>query len=170
MPYLEPAAVLRRFSRFALEEIRPAIDGEERFVRGQVGSMASTLRFLAGELDASERAVTTQENALHEALDGVEHTLDDHDAAAMAVREALADARDTLDGTDDEAGSRIRGTRERETTLLEACDDVLARVEANLDDETARAVRRPLYDFLDARLDAQLRTLGRRNESGDGSP
>ncbi|WP_254538251.1 hypothetical protein [Halomarina litorea] len=155
MPYLEPAAVLRRFSAFALEEVRPAVPEDERFVRGQVGSMASTLRFLAGELDAGEASVERQADAFREALDGAEAILDAHDGTAPGVRDAVEDARAALDadGT----------TRERETALLESCEGLLATVDDELDGEAARAVRRPLYGFLDARLDAQLAMLGRRS-------
>lgn len=155
MPYLEPAAVLRRFSAFALEEVRPAVPDDERFVRGQVGSMASTLRFLAGELDANEASVERQTDAFREALDGTEEVVDARGETAPGVRAALEDARNSLDAD---------GTaRERETALLESCDDLLASVDGELDGETARAVRRPLYGFLDARLDAQLSMLGRRS-------
>lgn len=71
MPYLSPADVLRRFSRFALSKVRPSVPEDERFVRGQVGSMASTLRFLAGELEGRQRSVAEQERALREALDAL---------------------------------------------------------------------------------------------------
>lgn len=153
MPYLSPADVLRRFSRFSLSTVRPAISDEERFVRGQVGSMASTLRFLAGELEGRERAVAEQERALREALDGVAEAVD----ADGPVAAAVVEARERLDE------SREADTHGREQTLLTVADDVLACIDETLDDEASREVRRPLYGFLDTRLEAQLRMLGRRS-------
>lgn len=163
MPYLSPADVLRRFSRFSLSTVRPAVPEDERFVRAQVGSMASTLRFLAGELEGRERAVAEQERALRAALDDVAEGVDDDGSVASAV----VDARERLDdgdGSDDAA----RAATERERTLLAAADDVLASIDEELDDEAARAARRPLYRFLDARLDAQHRMLGRRTGGSSG--
>lgn len=164
VPYLSPADVLRRFSRFSLSTVRPAIPEDERFVRGQVGSMASTLRFLAGELEGRERAVTEQERALRAALDDVAGVVDDDGSVGSAV----VDARERLDdgdGGDDAA----RTATERERTLLAAADDVLASIDEELDDEAARAARRPLYRFLDVRLEAQHRMLGRRDGGSSGT-
>lgn len=155
MPYLSPADVLRRFSRFTLSTVRPAVSDDEAFVRGQVGSMASTLRFLAGELEGRERAVAEQERALREALREVADVVeDDGPVAATAVG-----ARERLDAAGDDTTAH-----EREQALLAAADDVLACIDGTLDDEAARAARRPLYGFLDTRLEAQLRMLGRRTD------
>lgn len=149
MPYLRPETVLEEFSGFTLSTVRPAIREDEEFVRGQAGSMASTLRFLADELEAREAMVDEQERALREALETVADTTPDA-AVAEAVTAAVADL-------DDAPG----GVREREGVLLEAADDVLAAIDTHLEGERAREARRPLYDFLDARTEGQLRMLGR---------
>jgi hypothetical protein len=148
MPYLAPEEVLERFSRFTLSTVRPAIPDDEEFVRGQTGSMASTLRFLAGELEGREEAVAAQERTLRDALDEVAATVDDE-----GVVTAVEAARDRID----EPAQRVR---ERETRLLEAAEDVLAAVDAELDGEAAQVARQPLYGFLDDRVAAQLRMLG----------
>lgn len=154
MPYLRPETVLEEFSGFTLSTVRPAIREDEEFVRGQTGSMASTLRFLAGELEAREAMVDEQERALREALDAVaERTADT--PVAEAVEAAVTDV-------DDAPG----GVREREGALLEAADDVLASVDTHLDGEHAREARQPMYDFLDTRTAGQLRMLGRESEEG----
>jgi hypothetical protein len=156
MPYLRPETVLEEFSGFTLSTVRPAIAEDEEFVRGQTGSMASTLRFLAGELEAREAMVDEQERALREALDVVtERTADT--PAAEAVEAVVADVDDAPDGV-----------REREEALLEAADDVLAAVDVHLEGDAARRARRPVYDFLDTRTEGQLRMLGREPESEDG--
>lgn len=156
MPYLRPETVLEEFSGFTLSTVRPAIREDEEFVRGQTGSMASTLRFLAGELEAREAMVDEQERALREALDTVAESTGDA-AVAEAVNAAIADL--------DDAPERVR---EREGALLEAADDVLAAVDANLQGEAAREARRPVYGFLDTRTAGQLRMLGREPEGEDG--
>ena len=156
MPYLRPETVLEEFSGFTLSTVRPAIAEDEEFVRGQTGSMASTLRFIAGELEAREAMVDEQERALREALDVVtERTADT--PAAEAVEAVVADIDDAPDGV-----------REREEALLEAADGVLAAVDVHLEGDAARRARRPVYDFLDTRTEGQLRMLGREPESEDG--
>ena len=149
MPYLRPGTVLKGFSGFTLSTIRPAVPEEEAFVRGQTGSMASTLRFLASELEAREAMVDDQEAALREALDAVRKLTDDE-----AVVEAIEAARSDLDPSPDRV-------HEREDAILQAADDALAAVDRHLGGERARAARRPLYEFLDARNEGQLRMLGR---------
>lgn len=156
MPYLRPETVLEEFSGFTLSTVRPAIREDEEFVRGQTGSMASTLRFLADELEAREAMVDEQERALREALDAVADT-----TAAAAVAEVVDAAVADLDGAPG-------GVREREGALLEAADDVLAAVDATLEGEAARQARQPMYDFLDTRTAGQLRMLGREPESEGG--
>lgn len=153
VPYLDPSRVLREFSRYATSEIRPAVADDEAFVRGQVGSMASTLRFLAGELDGMDAAVATQRESLLEALAAAQEPVEDPEVTETLVRatERVANA----DGS----------PRDVEAVLLEVADDALAAVDA-LDDETAREARSPLYEFLETRLDAQLRLLGRPPADG----
>jgi len=158
MPYLRPETVLEEFSGFTLSTVRPALGEDEEFVRGQTGSMASTLRFLADELEAREAMVEEQERALREALDAVEEAAADT-PAAEAVDAALADL--------DDAPGRVR---EREGALLAAADDVLAAIDTHLEGETARRARQPMYGFLDTRTGGQLRMLGREqgSEGGEG--
>jgi len=153
MPYLEPELVLREFSRYAIEEIRPAIAEDEEFMRGQVGSFASTLRFLAGELEGIDGAVAAQRASLLEALETAQDAVDDPEVSGT-----LADAHGRVNDADGQP-------REVEETLLAAADDALAAVDG-LDDAAAREAREPLYGFLDDRLDAQLQLLGRSNDDG----
>lgn len=151
MPYLEPDEVLRRFSSYALEEIRPALREDEEFMRGQVGSMASTLRFLASELDGLDDAVAAQREALIDALavarDAVEDPEVEAELAAAANRVAAADG----------------DPRSVERTVLEAASDSLAAVDG-LPPDAARQARRPLYEFLDERVRTQLGLLGRSED------
>lgn len=156
MPYLRPETVLEEFSGFTLSTVRPAIRADEEFVRGQTGSMASTLRFLAGELEAREAMVDEQERVFREALGAVADLTADQGVAA-AVDAAAAD----LDGAPDTV-------REREEALLEAANDVLAAIDTHLDGEAARRTRRPVYDFLDTRTEGQLRMLGRDSPEAEG--
>lgn len=154
MPYLDPSHVLREFSSFAREEIRPALADDERFVAAQVGSMASTLQYLAAELDAGGEAVATQREALGDALDDAADVLRNADAdGAEAAFAAVTDAQQRVAELGDD-------TREAEDELLDAADEALAAIDG-LEDETAKAARRPLYAFLDARLETHLRMLGR---------
>lgn len=148
MPYLEPERVLAEFARFAVEDVRPALRDDEAFVRGQVGSMASTLRFLATELAEADDAVAAQRASLLSALADAEAAVDD-----PTVRETLAEARR---GVEEAAGR----PREVERRLLSAADEALAAVDA-LDGPAARRARAPLYRFLVDRVDAQLGLLGR---------
>jgi hypothetical protein len=160
MPYLDPSTVLERFSRFAITAVRPVLPDDEEFVAGQVGSMASTLQFLSGELATSEDAVDRQERALDAAIPDVEAVIDERDLTAPTLRGALTDARSAV-----ESGGDVRA---REGTVLEATDELLAAIESELAGEDARAARRPLYGVLDVRLDAQHAMLGRdTGEDGD---
>ncbi|WP_222912871.1 hypothetical protein [Natrinema sp. SYSU A 869] len=156
MPYLDPELILDRFATFTREEVRPAVTDDE-FVHAQVGSMASTLQFLAGEVGGREAAVRAQRRTLAERLDELESVLERNEIDSSAVRTALDDARDEIDAVD---GS----TRDVEETLLTAADDVLATIDEELDAERAAIARRPLYEFLRTRVDRQLRLLGREGE------
>lgn len=153
MPYLEPERVLREFSRYALAEIRPALADDEQFIRGQVGSMASTLRFLAGELEGIDAGVDSQRDALEAALADATEIVND------------AEVEVTLTRTHEEVATADGSPREMERTLLDAADEALTAIDG-LPPEEAREARRPLYTFLDARLAAQHRLLGRPD--GDG--
>lgn len=157
MPYLEPAHVLRQFSAFAREEIRPALADDERFVAAQVGSMASTLQYLAAELDGHEAAVDAQREALDEALDAAIASLRKSEApGAAAALDDVTDARKRVDEAEGDA-------RAVEDELLAAADGALAAIDG-VEGEAAEAARRPLYAFLDTRLEEQLELLGREDE------
>jgi len=149
MPYLKPEKTARRFSEFVLEEVRPRV--EDEFVRAQLGSMASTLRFMSGEMQGMEEAVEAQRQTLVAALDGVEAAVEEDE------EEVLGSVEDARERVDPEAG-----TRELEEALLAACEDVLRSIDDELKGEDARRARRPLYDFLDVRVEAQLRMCGRK--------
>jgi len=161
MPYLRPDEVLSRFATFARRDVRDSLDDEEvAFMRGQVGSMASTLDFLAGELRGMKPALDRQETVLLDALDGVESTLVDGAINDEAVLDAVATARSRI--TDAPAAETPETLRARETALLDACETVLCAIDdEDLDEADIRSLRRPLYGFLDTRLDAQLHLLGR---------
>lgn len=151
MPYLEPDEVIRRFSTYALEEIRPALREDEEYMRGQVGSMASTLRFLASELDGLDAAVEAQRATLADALATAREAVEDPEVAAE-----LADAGDRVAAAEADP-------RAAERTLLSAAADALAAVD-ELPAAEARRARQPLYAFLDERVEAQLRLLGRSDD------
>jgi hypothetical protein len=155
MPYLHPELVLGRFSSFTREEVRPAIVGDgDEFLEAQVGSMSSTLDFLSKELNGMRDAVEAQHEALLEALAGAERALDDLDATAPDVRTVLEDGRDRL-------ADPPADVYDHEELLLAVSSDALAAVDDDLEGEAARAVRDPLYGFLQVRVTAQLEMLGR---------
>jgi len=153
MPYLKPEETMRQFSKFVLEEVRPRI--EDEFVRAQLGSMSSTLRFMSGEIQGMDEAVEAQRRTFVSSLDGVEAALDGSEAETDRVLEAVEDARERVDANAD------ADTRETEKALLAACEDVLQTIDDELDGDDARSARRPLYDFLDVRVESQLRMCGR---------
>lgn len=150
MPYLNPAHVLEQFSEFALEEIRPAIDDD--FLEGQVGSMASTLRFLSMELDAKPDALDEQYDSLETALAGVATAVDDEAVVttAEAAAERLKDPPEDLD--------------KLESELLDVSNEVLATIDDELTGEAAQVARQPMYEFMDTRVRTQLEMMGRQSE------
>ncbi|MDF9747820.1 hypothetical protein [Natrinema salsiterrestre] len=156
MPYLDPELILDRFATFTREEVRPAVTDDE-FVHAQVGSMASTLQFLAGEVGGREAAVRTQRRTLTDRLDELEAVLDRNEIDAPDVRAALEEGHS-------EIGAADGSTEEVEEILLSAADDVLAAIDDELDGERAAIVRRPLYEFLRTRVDQQLGMLGREGD------
>lgn len=158
MPYLDPELILDRFATFTREDVRPAVEsGGDEFVHAQVGSMASTLQFLAGEVGGRETAVRAQRRALIDRLNELEAVLERNDVDSTAVRAAVDGARDDIAAADGSAG-------DVEETLLTAADDVLTAIDRELDGERAAIARRPMYDFLRTRVDRQLRLLGREGE------
>lgn len=150
MPYLEPEHVLKRFSKFALAEVRPAIDDE--FLQGQVGSMASTLRFVSMEVAGWPDAIERQHDALLTALDEVAATVED-DAVGATVADAIDRVSEAPAATDD--------PDDLERTLLAASNDVLDAIEEELAGDAARRARGPVYEFLEVRVQSQLELMGR---------
>jgi hypothetical protein len=157
MPHLRPARVLERFSSFLYTDVKPEIDDE--FVEGQVGSMSSTLSFLAQQLEAEHAMTMRQRETLLDGLETVATDCDDETVveAAESARERVAEA-----GTGDGAGDG--GVDEVQSALVDAANDVLATIDRELDGDAARAARRPLYEFLRVRVEGQLEMLGRGEE------
>jgi len=149
MSYLKPEKTARRFSKFVLEEVRPRV--EDEFVRAQLGSMASTLRFMSGEIQGMDEAVEAQRGTFAAALDGVEAAVGENEEKVL---ESVEDARESVD--------EDVGTRELEESLLVACENILQAIDDELEGDEARRARGPLYDFLDVRIESQLRMCGRK--------
>ncbi|THE64034.1 hypothetical protein D8Y22_15020 [Salinadaptatus halalkaliphilus] len=148
MPHLEPAQVIEQFASFLQDDVRAEIDDE--FVEGQVGSMSSTMRYLATQL-RQQRAVTRRQRAaLLEALEAVER-----DCEESAVTDAAADARERIEHASEADGDDL------EPVLVSTCNDVLDTINAELEGDAANEARKPLYDFLRVRVEGQLEMLGR---------
>ncbi|MFC5973505.1 hypothetical protein ACFPYI_19420 [Halomarina salina] len=159
MPYLRPELVLDRFSSFARDDVRPAITGEgDEFLEAQVGSMSSTLSFLSKELGGMGESVETQHEALLAALDDADDVLDDAAVEGADLSVSVEETRRRV------SNAPRDDVYEHERVLVEASADLLEAVDEGLDRETARAVRTPLYGFLETRVESQLRMLGREAE------
>jgi chromosome segregation ATPase len=137
-------------------EVRPAIS-EEDFVHAQVGSMASTLQFLAGEVRERETAVETQKRELLECFDHLESRLDSEEIESARLRSELEGAREEIDAVEGQ-------TRDIEETILTAADDLLRAIDTELEPDRAAIVREPLYEFLWTRVETQLHMLGREDD------
>jgi hypothetical protein len=153
MPYLKPEDALARISGFTRDELRPGIAEDREFLRDQAGSMSSTLRFLAREIEMREDVVQEQAETLEASLIMARKELADIDGAD-AVRAAVDDALAVVQSLE------TLDTYECERAILNACNDVLAVIQSDLMGDDARRVRRPLYDFIDTRLQLQLEILG----------
>lgn len=148
MPHLQPAQVIEQFASFLQDDVRAEIDDE--FVDGQVGSMSSTMRYLADQLRQQREVTRRQRDSLLEALEAVER-----DCESTAVTGAAADARERIENASGADGDEL------EFALVSACNDVLDEINAELEGDAARAAREPLYDFLRVRVEGQLEMLGR---------
>ncbi len=156
MPYLRPETILRRFSQFTRQEVRTAITTDENgFMEAQVGSMSSTMRFLSMELDGIRDAVTEQHEALEEALNNADAVLTGNDPPVNVVRKELETANNRL------ATAPRTDVYAHEQELLDISQDILAVIDTELEEDVAREVRRPLYEFLSTRVSTQLKMLGR---------
>jgi Mg2+ and Co2+ transporter CorA len=154
MPYLQPNHVLQQFANYLSDDVRSAIEDDEKFVQAQVGSMSSSLNFLSKELSGMHVAVNTQKRQLERALDDIESRVS-NDESADTVLEAIDDARSALEEAD------RAEARELEQTVTAAATDVISAINQDLDDEAARRARRPFYEFLETRVQTQLDVLGR---------
>lgn len=152
MPYLDPELVVGQFSKYLYREVREAIEDDEKFVAAQVGSMSSSMNFLSRELGGAHVAVNAQRRALLEALDDVEGILDEDDVEGDGVRGAVSTARERVDSADG-------GPSEVEGELTAAATAVLDGIDEDLDGDAARRVRRPLYDYMETRVQTQLDLL-----------
>jgi hypothetical protein len=153
MTYVPPSVVLERLSEFTAETVVDAIGQESAFVRAQVGSMSSTLGFLAREVERRDEAVLEQRRATLEAL----RTLEGLDADA--VEAFVADQRETIESTDPALGN----TEPVRRSLREVLEAIRAAVEdGRFGDDTPEA-RAVLYDLFETRVDSQLRVLGRES-------
>jgi len=159
MPYLKPEDALERLSGFTRDEIRTGIADDREFLKDQAGSMSSTLRFLAQEIEMREAVVEEQHETLLSSLDAVERMLGEVDTEGGAtVQASVTDARARIESVD------TFNVYALEQELLTACNEVLDAIEAELDGQAARCVRRPLYDYIDTRLRLQLEILGRSSD------
>jgi len=165
MPYLDPVGFLDQTDDFLRGDVRSAIPEAEGYVRAQVGSMASSISFLARELAAMHPALVEQEAAFTEALADIEAEIADWDDADP-VETALGDARARLEEAPDPGSPAT--IKEREDALLAALDDLLA-VADSLPPDRARTVRAHLYTVLTTRVDSQLAMLNGDIETG-GDP
>ena len=156
MPYLQPEVALDRIAGFTRNEIRSGIKDDREFLQSQAGSMSSTLRFLAREIEYREEAIAHQRAVLDDALTTV--ATDASEMGAEAVREAASDASSSLEGLETMDVYAV------EQELLDAANDVLAVIDGSVDDEQACRLREPLYEFIECRLDEQLKMLGRDEE------
>lgn len=152
MPYLEPEHVLRQFATYLQQDVRDAIDGDHKFVKAQVGSMSSSLNFLAMELDSLGEDLATQQQALLDALDDAERELDTVDDST-SVAETITASRERVQNAElTDSYAFERELTEAVTAVLNALDE--------LSEDDARRVRRPLYSFLETRVTTQLEALG----------
>jgi len=126
---------------------------DDEFLQGQIGSMASTLRFLSMELADRTDAIERQHDALLDALEEVAATAEDEAvvSAARTARDELADVADLE-------------PRKVEERLLAAGNDVLTEIDDELAGDDARRARSPMYEFLDTRVQTQLELMGRERE------
>lgn len=151
MPYLNPEHTLERFSEFALDEIRPAVDDD--FLQGQVGSMGSTLRFLSMEIAGKRGAVEQQKSGLEASLKKLlERTNDDE------IENIVEGEIDKIHSIPDQEPNKT------EELLLDISNNVLTAIDNELTEESAQTARRPMYEFLDTRVESQLEMLGRESK------
>lgn len=152
MPYLDPEHVLQQFAGYLQGDVRDAIDDDHKFVKAQVGSMSSSLNFLARELDSMTADLETQRESLLDALDAVEETIEDDDKAAD-VEASIEDARARIEDAD------TNDDYEYERVLTDAATDVLETID-EMNPQEATRVREPLYAYINTRVRTQIEALG----------
>jgi len=106
---------------------------------------------MSGEIQGMDEAVEAQRGTFAAALDGVEAAVGENEEKVL---ESVEDARESVD--------EDVGTRELEESLLVACENILQAIDDELEGDEARRARGPLYDFLDVRIESQLRMCGRK--------
>jgi hypothetical protein len=153
MPYLQPEVILGRFAQFTRSNIRSGIKEDEEFLKSQAGSMSSTLRFLAREIEHREDSVAKQREVLLDALEDVRSATE-----AERVQRAADDARTQVEN------ANAMDVYDVEKEFLDACNEVLTVIDETLGEGDANPTRAPLYEFIEFRLDEQLRILGRDEE------
>lgn len=159
MTYVSPSVVLERLSEFSSGTIVEAI-GEEStteestFVRAQVGSMSSTLGFLAREVEHRDESVRRQRRALLDALDDLEEFADD------GAGTFVADRRDAVEAVEPTLGN-LEDVR---AVLRETLGELQHAVDDGTFGEDTPAARTVLYDLFETRVESQLRVLGRESD------
>lgn len=151
MPYLPPSVVLGRVSEFTADTLVESVGQESEFMRAQVGSMSSTLGFLARETAHRDEAILERRTALLDALDELESLgRGPADSFVTAQREAIEAVEPTMGNTD-----------EVESTVRESLGALQRAVTDGTFDPDTPTARGILYDLFETRVESQLRVLGR---------
>jgi hypothetical protein len=151
MPYVPPSTVLGRLSEFTADTVVDAIGEESTFVRAQVGSMSSTLGFLAREVEHRDESILERRRALLDALDELEGVGGAAADAFVADQRERVEAVEPVIGNADDVETAVRETLGE---LQRAVDD------GTFGAETPEA-RARLYDLFEHRVESQLHVLGR---------
>ncbi len=151
MPYVPPSTVLGRLSEFTADTVVDAIGEESTFVRAQVGSMSSTLGFLAREVEHRDESILERRRALLDALDELEGVGGAAADAFVADQRERVEAVEPVIGNADDVETAVRETLGE---LQRAVDD------GTFGAETPEA-RARLYELFEHRVESQLHVLGR---------
>jgi hypothetical protein len=154
MPHTDPELLLERFSGFLYRDVRSTIE-EDQLLHAQLGSLSSTLRLLAKELEHYGSDIETQRVAFERALERVDDRVD----TDQTIASAIDDARNRLDAVPEYE------LREKERTILAEASRLLETIEDECCADRAGELRAPLYAFVKERTATQLETLGRGNSS-----
>lgn len=152
MPHTDPELLLERFSGFLYSDVRSAI-GEDQLLHAQLGSLSSTLGFLAKELEHYGSDIETQRAAFERALDQMDDLVDNEQAVASAITDARSRINDVPEYE----------LREEERTILAEVSRLLETIEDECPADRGGELRAPLYAFMKERTDTRLETLGRED-------